>query len=132
MQTLINYFNILIDTNYINFYFLNDFFNLKKDAILNQTIKSLNFYNKMFRIIFLVLDPFFFKHFYKKCFPRQVTKLVKCVDYIIGALLSVNFIYEFEYEHELSESETEPEDLNKFINVEFNVPKFSFLMHYLY
>ncbi len=129
---LINYFNIIIDTNYINFYFLNDFFNLKKDTILNQTIKSLNFYNKMFRIIFLVLDPFFFKHFYKKCFPRQVTKLVKCVDYIIGALLSVNFIYEFEYEHELSESETEPEDLNKFINVEFNVPKFSFLMYYLY
>lgn len=161
---LVNYFNILININYINFYFLNDFFNFKKDNILTQTIKSLNFYDKIFYIIIFLVDSFFFKYFYKKYFPKRIKKFYTFVDYIRFNLLSMSFTYinkelnqlnyvnisnnkakrnsytVYEYIEETVfnlakariKSKKKFKAKNKFIQTLFNLPKFSFLMHFLY
>jgi hypothetical protein len=48
---------------YINFYFLKDFLNLYNKNLLIRSFKILTFYDKIVSIIFMNLDPFFFKHF---------------------------------------------------------------------
>lgn len=134
--SLINYVNILIDINYLNFYFLNDFFNFNKDYILLKTIKSLNFFNKILKIALAILDPFFFKHFYWKFFPRRVWKLPECWEYIVYALFVNTFIYQFEDDESSITTADESSDVTITTepthDLHFNIPKFSFLMHYLY
>jgi hypothetical protein len=148
----LNYLNILININYINFYFLNDLFNLKKDHLLTQTIKSLNFYDKIFYFLIFLLDPFFFKYFYKKYFPRRINKIYTFVDYIRFNLLSITLkyknnvksnshpfsIYKLVEEYEVKRSKIKTRGRkrirknNTLLQAKFNLPKFSFLMHYLY
>ena len=53
----------LYDSVYTNFYFLKDFFNLKNREILIRNFRILTFYDKIVSIIFMNLDPFFFKYF---------------------------------------------------------------------
>lgn len=134
---LINYLNVLIDINYINFYFLNDLFNLKKDNILSATIKSLNFYNKIFRIIFMLLDPFFFKYFYQKYFAIKRRRkhlrflFLKCADYIMHCLLSISFTYNLKG-YDIISASGKQEVKFKNIKTKFNISKFNFLMYNLY
>lgn len=134
---LINYLSILIDINYTNFYFLNDLFNFKKDNILSATIKSLNFYHKMFRIIFMLLDPFFFKYFYQKYFAIKRRRkhlrflFLKCADYIMYALLSISFTYNFNGYNTIALTKKQKARL-KNIKTEFNFSKFNFLIYNLY
>jgi len=134
---LINYLNILIDINYINFYFLNDLFNLKKNDILTAAIKALNFYHKMFRIIFMVLDPFFFKYFYQKYFAIKRRRkhlrylFLKCADYIMNVLLSLSFTYNFNDYNTIPLTKKQKIKF-KNIKMEFNFSKFNFLMYNLY
>lgn len=149
---LLNYLNILININYINFYFLNDLFNLKKDNLLTQAIKSLNFYDKIFYFLIFLLDPFFFKYFYKKYFPKRINKIYTFVDYIRFNLLSITLkyknsvksnshpfsIYKLVEEYEVKRSKIKTRGRkrirknNTLLQAKFNLPKFSFLMHYLY
>ena len=53
----------LYNNIYTNFYFLKDFFNFKNTEILITNFKILSFYDKIVSIIFMNLDPFFFKYF---------------------------------------------------------------------
>ena len=65
MKKLLNFdfFFKLYNHIYINFYFLKDFFNLQNRDILTRNFRILNFYDKIVSIIFMNLDPFFFKYF---------------------------------------------------------------------
>ena len=65
MKKTINleFFIKLYNNIYTNFYFLKDFFNLKNKEILIRNLKILTFYDKIVSIIFMNLDPFFFKYF---------------------------------------------------------------------
>lgn len=53
----------LYNSIYTNFYFLKDFFNFKNRGILIRNFRILTFYDKIVSIIFMNLDPFFFKYF---------------------------------------------------------------------
>lgn len=133
---LINYLSILIDINYTNFYFLNDLFNFENEDILYTVEKSLNFYHKMFRIIFMLLDPFFFKYFYQKYFAIKRRRkhlrflFLKCADYIMYALLSISFTYTFNGYNIIPLTKKQEARL-KNIKIEFNFFKFNFLMYNL-
>jgi hypothetical protein len=65
MKKLLNFefFFKLYNNIYINNYFLKDFFNLSKKNLLIKSFKILTFYDKIVSIIFMNLDPFFFKYF---------------------------------------------------------------------
>ena len=65
MKKIINFefFFKLFNQLYINLYFLKDFFNLYNKKNLIRNYKILNFYDKIVSIIFMNLDPFFFKYF---------------------------------------------------------------------
>ena len=63
-KTLIfDFYLKLYNSIYINFYFLKDFFNLRDRIILIRNFRILTFYDKIVSIIFMNLDPFFFKYF---------------------------------------------------------------------
>ena len=57
------FFFKLYNNIYINNYFLKDFFNLYNNHNFIKNIKILTFYDKIVSIIFMNLDPFFFKYF---------------------------------------------------------------------
>jgi len=65
MKKILNFelFFKLFNNFYINNYFLKDFFNLYNKKILIKNFKILTFYDKIVSIIFMNLDPFFFKYF---------------------------------------------------------------------
>jgi len=65
MQRIINFdfFFKLFNNIYINLYFLKDFYNFNNRKFLMQHYRILTFYDKIVSIIFMNLDPFFFKYF---------------------------------------------------------------------
>lgn len=58
-----HFLSIFLNCNYFNMYFLKDFFNLKNSKKFLKFFKILNFYDKIFYVIFLLIDPFFFKYY---------------------------------------------------------------------
>ena len=77
MKQTLNYdfFVKLYNKIYTNFYFLKDFFNFNNKSLLMRSLRVLSFYDKIVSIIFMNLDPFFFKYFWKRCFPSKWHKL---------------------------------------------------------
>ena len=100
----------LYNSIYTNFYFLKDFFNFKNRGILIRNFRILTFYDKIVSIIFMNLDPFFFKYFWKRCFPSKWHKLWNIYDYIWMHLLLI---------------------INVYPTITFNIPKFDFSMYFL-
>jgi hypothetical protein len=129
---LINYFNILIGINYMNLYFLNDFFNFNKTNIVKNTIKALNIFDKIFAIVIDVLDPYFFRCFSYRYYPNKKAKRFKreCYEYIMYSLLSFSFISI--YEEMILPLGKEYYSDDRVIKIDYDVPKFNILMHYLY
>jgi hypothetical protein len=58
-----HFFSLYINCNYLNIYFLKDLYNLKLVVEYNKYFKIINFYDKIFYILFLFIDPFFFKYY---------------------------------------------------------------------
>jgi hypothetical protein len=58
-----HYFNLYCNLNYFNNYFLNDFFNINVITEYLKYFKTLNFYEKIFDVILLLIEPFFFKYY---------------------------------------------------------------------
>ncbi len=58
-------FNFMIDIyiNSFNSYFLLDFYNYKSKNNLIVSYKILSFFDKIIHLMFLLIDPFFFKYF---------------------------------------------------------------------
>ena len=112
MKKLLNFdfFFKLYNHIYINFYFLKDFFNLQNRDILTRNFRILNFYDKIVSIIFMNLDPFFFKYFWKRCFPSKWHKIWKIYDYIWMHLVLI---------------------INVYPTITFSIPKFDFFMYFL-
>lgn len=106
-----HFFYLYIKYNYLNIYFLKDLYNLKLLNDYNKYIKIINFYDKIFYVIFLLLDPFFFKYYWKRCFPRKLHKIRYIQYYILSNILMVNF---------------------KMYMINFNIPKYNFLMNFFY
>lgn len=104
-----HYFNIYLN-NYSNFYFLSDFYNWKLDKEYNKNIKIINFFDKIFYVIFFVVDPFFFKYYWKRCFPRKWHKLINVMHYLFSNMILIRRV------------------LDSF-ELHLNVPKFNVLMH---
>ena len=112
MEKTINleFFFKLYNSIYTKFYFLKDFFNLKNREILIANFRILTFYDKIVSIIFMNLDPFFFKYFWKRCFPSKWHKIWNIYDYIWMHLLLI---------------------INVYPTITFNIPKFDFSMYFL-
>ena len=104
-----HYFNIYLN-QYSNFYFLNDFYNWKTLKEYNQNKKIVNFFDKIFYIIFYVVDPFFFKYYWKRCFPRKWHKLVNVIHYLFSNMILIS------------------RKINA-LELHLNLPKFNLLMH---
>lgn len=105
-----DFFFKLFNNIYINFYFLKDFFNFRNRHILIRNFRILTFYDKIVSIIFMNLDPFFFKYFWKRCFPSKWHKLWRIYDYIWMHLLLI---------------------INVYPTITFSIPKFDFFMYFL-
>ena len=112
MKKILNFdfFFNLYNSIYINNYFLKDFFNLYKNHTLIKNFKILTFYDKIVSIIFMNLDPFFFKYFWKRCFPIKWHKLWNIYDYIWMHLVLI---------------------INVYPTITFNIQKFDFSMYFL-
>ncbi len=112
MEKMINFdfFFKLFNNLYINFYFLKDFFNYRNGDILIRNFRILTFYDKIVSIIFMNLDPFFFKYFWKRCFPSKWHKIWNIYDYIWMHLLLI---------------------INVYPTITFSIPKFDFFMYFL-
>jgi hypothetical protein len=57
------YYFKIFNTLYLNFYFIKDLYNLKNLKELNKYYKIISFYDKIFSIIFFLIDSFFFKYY---------------------------------------------------------------------
>lgn len=112
MKKILNFefFFKLYNNFYINNYFLKDFYNLYNKNLLKKSFKILTFYDKIVSIIFMNLDPFFFKYFWKRCFPIKWHKLWNIYDYIWIHLVLI---------------------INVYPTITFNIPKFDFSMYFL-
>lgn len=104
-----HYFNIYLN-NYSNFYLLSDLYNWKAKKEYHKTLKIINFFDKIFYIIFFVVDPFFFKYYWKRCFPRKWHKLINVMHYLFSNMILIR--------REIGALE-----------LHLNVPKFNMLMH---
>jgi len=82
-------FNMYNDLNvsYLNLYFLKDFINLYEINDYNKSLKLYNFYEKIFSMLFLLIDPFFFKYFWRRSFPRKLHKIRWVQNYIMSILI---------------------------------------------
>jgi hypothetical protein len=107
------YFSIFKDN--INKYFINDFFNYKTILDLKKYNKILTFFNKLIYIVFFLLDPFFFKYFWKRSFPTKWNQMWKIYNYVWTYLFMVKFFYGVE----------------NYGVLEFNTKIYSFFMFYL-
>jgi hypothetical protein len=105
-----DFFFKLYNSIYINTYFLKDFFNLYNKDFLIRNFKILTFYDKIISIIFMNLDPFFFKYFWKRCFPDKWHKLWNIYNYIWYHLLLI---------------------IEEYTTITFNIPIFDFSMYFL-
>lgn len=105
-----NYYN-----NYYNLYFIKDFYNYKNLNDMIKYKKIFTFYNKLIYIVFFFLDPFFFKYFWKRCFPKKWNKLWKIYEFVWKNIFLVKFFYGVE----------------KFGQLEFSIKKYSFFMFFL-
>jgi hypothetical protein len=112
MKKILNFefFFKLYNNLYINNFFLKDFNNLYNKNLLIKRFKILTFYDKIVSIIFMNLDPFFFKYFWKRCFPIKWHKLWNIYDYIWIHLVLI---------------------INVYPTITFNIPKFDFSMYFL-
>lgn len=104
-----HYFNIYLN-QYSNFYFLTDFYNWKAFKEYNKNKKIINFFDKIFYVIFFVVDPFFFKYYWKRCFPRKWHKLVNVIHYLFSNMILIS------------------RQINS-LELHVNIPKFNLLMH---
>lgn len=112
MRKILNldFFWKLYNNIYVNFYFLKDFFNYKNRGLLIRYSRILTFYDKIVSIIFMNLDPFFFKYFWKRCFPSKWHKIWKIYNYIWMQLFLV---------------------INVYPTITFSISKYDFSMHFL-
>ncbi len=106
------YFNLYLN-KFSNNYFFNDFYNWKSVKEYNKTIKIINFFDKIFYVIFLLVDPFFFKYYWKRCFPKKWHKLGRVIYYLFSNMILIRRIIESDELH-------------------LNVPKFNILMHFFF
>lgn len=105
-----NYFNIYLN-HYSNFYFLTDLYNWKAIKEYNKNIKIVNFFDKIFYVIFFVVDPYFFKYYWKRCFPRKWHKLAQVMHYLLANIIMIQ------------------RGLTAY-NLHLNVPRFHVLMYF--
>ena len=54
-----------------NIYFLKDLYSFGDKLDLIKYYKIIGFYDKIFSIIIMLMDPFFFKYYWKRCFPNK-------------------------------------------------------------
>lgn len=106
-----HFFNLYINFKCINLYFLKDLYNLKLLNDYKKHVKIINFYDKIFYVVFLLIDPFFFKYYWKRCFPRKWHKLCYIQYYILANILMVKY---------------------KVQMLNYNIPKYNFLMNFFY
>jgi hypothetical protein len=58
-----HFFLVYLKLDYLNFYFLKDLNNLKILDEYKQYRKIVHFYDKIFHVMFVVIDPYFFKYY---------------------------------------------------------------------
>lgn len=109
-ELIISYYFEIFHTSYLNLYFVKDLYNFKNVKELQRSYNIIGFYDKLFSIIFLLIDPFFFKYFWKRSFPRKLHKFWNIYKYIWAN----SFIYKADY-----------------TSIEFKIKSYSFLMYFL-
>lgn len=62
-ELIISFYFEIFHTSYLNLYFVKDLYNFKNVKELQRSYNIIGFYDKLFSIIFLLIDPFFFKYF---------------------------------------------------------------------
>jgi hypothetical protein len=72
----------LYDKEFSDFYFLKDFYSLNNKVNHIKNYKMVNLYTKLIYLSFYIADPFFFKYFFRKYFPRRIKKLRKAMAYL--------------------------------------------------